>query len=148
MCGWHLLVASIYGSSISDRMIEIVEKSHFMDFLDNNDLIMADRGSQIQDTLAVKQAQLFIPSRRQSVEDQFAKVECFETMRIANLRIHVERAIKRVKGWHIFDKILPLIMAGVINQVWTVCCFLTNWQKPALTCYTRCPRYETVSESN
>ena len=132
---WVTFVRGLYGGSISDR--GVVEKSHFIDLLDHNDLIMADRGFEIQDMLAVKQAQLFIPPKRQSVEQQFSKDECFETMRIANLRIHVERAIKRVKGWHIFDQVLPLSMAGVVNQVWTVCCLLTNWQKPALTCYTR-----------
>ena len=84
--------------------------------------------------LAIKQAQLFIPPKRQSVKDQFSKDECFETMRIANLRIHVERAINRLQGWHIFDQVLPLTMAGVVNQVWTVCHLLTNWQKPALSC--------------
>ena len=99
-------VSGLYGGSISDR--EVVEKSHFIDLLDHNDLIMADRGFEIQDMLAVKQAQLFIPPKRQSVEDQFSEDECFETIRIANLRIHVERAIKRVKGWHIFDQVPPL----------------------------------------
>ena len=95
---------------------------------------MADHGFEIQDMLAVKQAQLFIPPEKQSVEDQFPKDGCFETMSIANLRIHVEHAIKRVKGWHIFDQVLPLSMAAVVNQVWTVCCLLTNWQKPPLSC--------------
>ena len=117
---WMTFVSGLYGGSISDR--EVVEKSHFIDLLDHNDLIMADRGFEIQDMLAVKQAQLFIPPKRQSVEDQFSKDECFETIRIANLHMHVERAIKRVKGFHIFDQVLPLSMAGVVNQVWTVCC--------------------------
>ena len=36
--------------------------------------------------------------KRQSVEYQFSKAECFETVWIVNPRIHVERAIKRVKG--------------------------------------------------
>ena len=112
---WVTFVRGLYGGSISDR--EVVEKSHFIDLLDHNDLIMADRGFEIQDMLAVKQAQLFIPPKRQSVEQQFSKDECFETMRIANLRIHVERAIKRVKRWHIFDQVLPLSMAGVVNRV-------------------------------
>ena len=98
-------------------LTEVVEKSHFIDLLDHNDLIMADCGFEIQDMLAVKQAQLSIPPKRQSVEQQFSKDECFETMKIANLRIHVEHAIKRVKGWHIFDQVLPLSMAGVVNQV-------------------------------
>ena len=89
---WMTFLSGLYGGSISER--EVVEKSHFIDLLEQNDLIMADRGFEIQEMLAVKQAQLFIPPKRQSVEDQFSKDECFETMRIANLRIHVECAIK------------------------------------------------------
>ena len=60
---------------------------------------MADRGFDIQDLMAAKHAKLFMPPKRQS--------DCFETMRIANVRIHVERAIRRVKGWQIFDQVLP-----------------------------------------
>ena len=112
---WMTFVSGLYGGSISDR--EVVEKSNFIDLLDHNDLIMADRGFEIQDMLAVKQAQLFIPPKRQSVEDLLSKDECFETIRTANLGIHVERAIKRVKGWHIFEQVLPLSMAGVVNRV-------------------------------
>ena len=48
--------------------------------------------------LALKQAQLFIAPKGQSADDQFSKDKCFKIMRIANLRIHVERAIKGVKG--------------------------------------------------
>ena len=110
-----------------------MEKSHFVDLLEQGDLIMADRGFDIQDLMAAKQAKLFIPPKRQSTADQFSKEDCFETMRIGNVRIHVERAIRHVKGWHIFDQVLPLSMTGVVNQVWTVCCLLTNWQAPALT---------------
>ena len=110
-----------------------MEKSHFVDLLEQSDLIMADRGFDIQDLMAAKQAKLFIPPKRQSTADQFSKEDCFETMRIGNVRIHVERAIRHVKGWHIFDQVLPLSMTGVVNQVWTVCCLLTNWQAPALT---------------
>ncbi|CAB3998020.1 Hypothetical predicted protein [Paramuricea clavata] len=129
---WVTFVSNLYGGSISDR--EIVEKSHFIDLLEHPDVIMADRGFEIQDILATKQVRLFIPPKRQSKMDQFSKEDCFETMRIANVRIHIERAIRRVKGWHIFDQVLPLSMNGVVNQIWTVCCLLVNWQKPALTC--------------
>ena len=55
-------------------------------------------------------------------------------MRIANVRILVERAIRRIKGWHIFDAVTPLSLCGVVSQLWAVSCLLVNWQKPALTC--------------
>ncbi len=38
-------VSGLYGGSISDK--EIVEKSHFIDLLDHNDLLMADPGFEI-----------------------------------------------------------------------------------------------------
>ncbi|KXJ07236.1 hypothetical protein AC249_AIPGENE18902 [Exaiptasia diaphana] len=128
---WVTFVSQLYGGSISDR--ELVEKSHLIDLLEPPDLIMADRGFDIQDLLAHKRVKLYIPPKRQSTQDQFSKEECFETMSIANVRIHVERAIRRVKGWHIFDQVLPLAMNGVVNQIWTVCSLLVNWQKTALT---------------
>lgn len=97
-------------------------------------MIMADRGFDIQDLLASKKVTLFIPPKRQSTSEQFSKEDCFSTMRIANVRIHIERAIRRIKGWHIFDGVLPLSLCGVVNQLWAVSCLLVNWQKPALTC--------------
>ena len=50
-----------------------MEESHFVDLLEQGDLIMAGRGFGIQDLLATKHAQLFIPPRRQSPADQFSK---------------------------------------------------------------------------
>ena len=94
--------------------------------------------------LAVKQAQLFIPPR----SNQFSKDEIFETMRIANLRKHAERAIKRVKGWHIFLP-GPIPQDGWRDKSSLGCLLCFN--KLAETCshlLTRCPRYETISESN
>ena len=69
---------------------------------------MADRGFDIQDLLACKKVNLCIPPQRQSKSDQYFKEDCFATMRIANVRIHVERAIRRIKGWHIFVGVIPL----------------------------------------
>ena len=83
---WMTFVSGLYGGSISDR--EVVEKSHFIDLLDHNDLIMADRGFEIQDMLAVKQAQLLFPPKRQSVEQQFSKDECFDAMRINQTSVY------------------------------------------------------------
>ena len=129
---WITFVSSLYGGSISDK--EIVKSSSLIDLLEENDLIMADRGFDIQDLLACKKVKLFIPPKRQSKSEQFSKEDCFATMRITNVRIHVERAIRRIKGWHIFDGVIPLSLCGVVNQLWAVSCLLVNWQKPALTC--------------
>ena len=69
-------VSGLYGGSISDR--ELVEKSHFIDLLEHNDLVMADRGFEIQDILALKQAQLFIPPRGNQLKTSFLKINALK----------------------------------------------------------------------
>lgn len=56
-----------------------------------------------------------------------------ETQQIAAERIHVERAINKIKNFHLFDQVIPLSLAGSINQLWTVCGLLTLFQKPIIS---------------
>lgn len=42
--------------------------------------------------------------------------------KIASLHIHVERHINRVKKYKLFQGVIPLTMAGSINQLWVGCC--------------------------
>lgn len=59
------------------------------------------------------------------------------THNIARMRIHVERALRRIKEYHIFDAVIPLNLAPSINQIWTVCVILTNFRGPLFlgNCY-------------
>ena len=77
-------------------------KSGLCRYLENGDKVMADKGFEVQDILAERGAIIFVRPKRKSGQVQLSKEEVFETQRIARVRIHVERAIKRVKGWHIF----------------------------------------------
>ena len=45
--------------------------------------------------------------------DQLTAEEVDETVHIASVRIHVERAIGRIKNYHILDGTLPLSLAHV-----------------------------------
>ena len=58
------------------------------------------------------------------------------------MRIHVERAIGRMKIYDILKGTIPITMARQINQIVCVCGFLSNFQ-PALV-----PPPEAVSESD
>ena len=53
-----------------------------------------------------------------------------ETRRIASARIHVERAIERIKDFHIFDKALPSSLTDLSNQIFYVCAILSNFWPP------------------
>ena len=35
-----------------------------------------------------------------------------------------------IKEFHYFDRVIPLTVAGSINQIWTVACLITNFQGP------------------
>ena len=118
-------VSSLYGGSISDK--EITRVSGIVPLLDEHDSVMADRGFEIVDLLTPKKCTLNIPPFLQNRE-QFSAEEVEETQSIAQVRIHVERAIRRVKENHIFEKVLPLSFAGTINQIWVISCLLTNFR--------------------
>ena len=55
---------------------------------------------------------------------------CSIETQTAAVRIHVERAIGRVKNYHILDGVLPLSLSAVADQIFTVCCYLTNFLPP------------------
>ena len=59
--------------------------------------------------------------------------EVIATQEIASERIHVKRAINKVKNFHIFNQVIPLSLAGSLNQMWTVCFMLANIQNPIIS---------------
>ena len=59
--------------------------------------------------------------------------EVVKTQQIASLRIHIERAINKIKHFHVWDAVVPLNLFGVVNQMWTVCAFLCNIQDPIIS---------------
>ena len=120
-------VSVLFAGSISDK--ELVKRSGLLDLLEPGDQILADKGFTIQDLLTPIGCELAIPAFLSS-KGQFTKKDLAKSKQIHNLRVHVERAIRRVKEFHFFDKIVPLSMAGSINQLWTVACLITNFYGP------------------
>ena len=121
-------VSQVFSGNISD--VDITERSGLLNLLEENDDVMADKGFTLKKVLSKQNVTLNIPPFLTNKRSQFSKGEVTETQSIARLRIHVERAIRRVKEFHIFDSVLPLSMAGSINQIWTVCALLTNFRGP------------------
>ena len=89
-------VSQLYKGSISDK--EIVDRSGFINgnLWGKGDTIMADRGFTISDLLEPLKVGLNIPSFLEG-RKQLTESEVKESQTIASVRIHVERAIQRVK---------------------------------------------------
>jgi hypothetical protein len=123
-------VSDIFERSISDR--EIVIKSGFIEKLEPGDMILADRGFTIKDILLEKQVTLNIPPFLRG-RSKLSAHEELQTRRIARVRIHVERAIGRIKKFILLGKKLPLSLASVTNQLVFVACCLVNFQQPLVS---------------
>ena len=112
-------VSKVYPGSISDS--KLTRCSGILDLLESGDSVMADRGFDIQDDLTLINVKLNIPPFLKD-KDQFTEVEMIQTRRIASLRIHVERAMERLKNFHIFDRVLPPSFVHVAEQMRNVFC--------------------------
>ena len=123
-------ISQLYTGSISDR--EITERSGFLDLsFEANDSVMADKGFTIQDLLPVGVSLNIPPFLGSSA--QMPAEDVVKTQEIASLRIHVERAINKIKNFHIWDGVVPLSLFGTVNQMWTVCAHLCNVQDPIIS---------------
>ena len=136
--GGFMFVSQLYTGSIYDK--QIVSRSGFLDLLSrkrevseilDGDSIMADKGFDIGGDLQKIGLQLNIPQFLKE-KPQFDESEVIRTQTIAKHRIHVERAIGKVRRFLIFNSRLPISSLGTINQLWTVCCLLSNFMDPIL----------------
>ncbi|XP_075730655.1 uncharacterized protein LOC119164629 [Rhipicephalus microplus] len=123
--GLVAFVSELFTGSSSDR--ECVIRSVFLDLkFDDEDAVMADKGFRIEDLLEKNGVKLNLPPFLKG--GTFSPEEVKSTKEIAALRIHVERRIQRIKAFHIFDRPIPLTLAPLINQIWTVTAILSNFQ--------------------
>jgi len=129
--GHVTFVSSLYTGCISDT--QLVERSGFLSLLQEGDEIMADRGFTIENLLTPLGVRLNIPPFL-GERSQMEGTEVVETQQIASLRIHIERAIRRVKEFDMLSSVMPASVAASANQIWTVCCLLTNFQNPLISC--------------
>ena len=131
-CGSVIFISQLYFGNISDQ--EITERSGLLGLpFDKGDSLMADKGFDIQDLLDPIGVKLNIPPFL-SMRGQMSNDDVKETQSIASERIHVERAINKIKSVHTFDQVLPMSLFGSINQIWTVCALLTLFQDPIISC--------------
>ena len=86
---------------------------------------MADRGITLEDDLP-EGISVNIPSFRNG-EPQLKLSSENETSQLASVRVHVERAIDRVKKFKILQSTFPLSMAPELSKVWVICNYLINF---------------------
>ncbi|XP_067033663.1 uncharacterized protein [Acropora muricata] len=133
-------VSEAWGGRASDKYL--TENCGFLEFLVPGDMVMADRGFTISDSVGLKQAKLTMPAftKRKS---QLDPVDVERTRGIANVCIHVERVIGLLRRkYAILQSTLPTdyltcnrngppeTQVPTIDRIIRVCSALVNFCPP------------------
>ena len=99
-------ISKAWGGRVSDKYL--TESCGILNNLLPGDVVLADRGFDIADSVGVFQAKLYIPAFTRG-KTQLSALEVEETRSIANVRIHVERVIGCVRQkYSILKGTIPL----------------------------------------
>ena len=124
-----MFLSDCYGGRTTDQYI--CQNSGFYDLLEYGDEVMADRGFQIKEDLLHHYCSLNVPPGAR-VKSQMTSAECKKTKEVANLRIHVERAINRLKTFRILKSVFSITMLPLADDIIRVCAAICNIQPPLI----------------
>ena len=120
------------GGRVSDK--HVTDNCGILDKLLPGDLVLADRGFDIQDSVGLMCAEVKIPAFTKG-RSQLDARDVESTRKIAHLRIHVERVIGTVRNkYTILSAKVPIHMVlpckdedmTFLDKIVSVCCALTN----------------------
>ena len=100
------------GEVVSDKYI--VENSGYLEHLSPGDVVLVDRGFDVDDSLALYGAILNIPAYTRG-HDQLPADDVEATRKLANVQIHVERII--------------VLFANAFRSFLLLECFQKSWLK-------------------
>lgn len=130
-------ISGAWGGRVSDK--ELTLKSGLLNLVNEGDVYLVDRGFRCQEMFAAKGARLLIPAFTKG-KNQLSGAEVTLSRKLSRARIHVERAIRRLKVFRIFQMVLPISFLKkrddgeicTIDKALIVCAALTNLQPPLL----------------
>ena len=124
--GACIFVSSLYTGGISDQ--KLTRRCGLLDLIESGDSVMADKGFDVSYGLLLHGCRLNMPSFVKG--GHMSGTNVVKTRKIASLRIHVERAIGRIKQYHILTSVIPLSIAPYVDSVWFIYCALTLLHPP------------------
>ena len=125
-------ISKSWGGRTSDK--HVTEQSGFLDKILPGDLILADRGFNIESSVGTMSAQVKIPAFTKG-KSQMSPIDLETTRKLANVRIHVERVIGLTRQkYTILNSSLPIEFLEtkskddipLIDKVAVISCALVN----------------------
>ena len=125
--GFNCLKSKVNGGRTTDSQLTV--ESGLLDLLEDGDVVLADKGfPEIRKMIhkSGKSALVFLPPYLEN-KKEFSKEETDETYKIARDRIHMERAIQRLKIYNILN-IIPASLFHYMDDLLHIICVLVNLQ--------------------
>uniref|UniRef100_UPI00358FB443 uncharacterized protein n=1 Tax=Myxine glutinosa TaxID=7769 RepID=UPI00358FB443 len=116
-------ISKAFGGRVSDKMI--TQMSGFLDLIEYDDQVLADRGFLIEEELAIRGARVAIPSFTRG-KRQLTMKEVEMSRRLARVRIHIERMMERLKFLKLIANIVPLSLVPHIDNMVMIAAAITN----------------------
>lgn len=124
-------ISACWAGRASDKQITML--CGFLDIIEPHDTILADRGFQIQEEVTLLNARLIVPPGRKGAA-QMSKVDVIKTKEVANRRIYIEQAIRRMKTFRILKFELPLTLYHHVDYICKIIAGICNM-------YIKLPKY-------
>uniref|UniRef100_A0A6P7GPN9 Uncharacterized protein LOC114339301 n=1 Tax=Diabrotica virgifera virgifera TaxID=50390 RepID=A0A6P7GPN9_DIAVI len=119
-----------YGGRASDKRIFLNEKVLLK--LDPNDAVMVDKGFLIEKECQEHLVKLIRPPFLKK-KQQLSKQESVQTAEIARARVHVERAIQRIKVFKIMKEQIGTYLLPYCDDILKIICAIINISSPILS---------------
>lgn len=126
--GQFNFVSVSYGGRASDKFI--TKDCGFLNLVEPETEVMADKGfSSIDEDLGLRLARLQVPPGKRGAL-QLTKEQTRKTKLIANKRIYVEQAIRRLKTFRILKYEIPLTLISLLDDMLQICGSICNMYPP------------------
>lgn len=119
----------MWGGSISDK--ELFLKSGLLEKLEPDDLVLADKGFRIRNAVESKGCKLYTPNYLEN-KIQFSAEEVGVNKKLSHHRVHVERAIGRIKTFKFFEGQICYRHLDIVNEYFFIAAFLINFGNPLI----------------
>ncbi|KAK9965554.1 hypothetical protein ABG768_004640 [Culter alburnus] len=125
-------ISTGWGGRTSDKFI--TEQSNFLSHLLPGDVVLADRGFLVKESIQRCQAELKIPAFTRG-KKQLDPVDLENTRCLASLRIHIERVIGVLRQkYTVLQSTVPISFTDIdrendvtyLDKIVSICCALTN----------------------
>lgn len=131
-------ISKAWGGRTSDK--ELTLNSGLLEKVEEGDVFLVDRGFRCEEMFGALGARLLMPSMTKK-RAQLPGGEVTTSRKLSSVRIHVERAIRRLKVFRVFHTVLPIsfvkrpgdVNFATIDKILTICSALVNLQPPIIS---------------